>query len=111
MLLPKHRRDFLKTTALAGLGLTLSPSHIFRTQPKNTSAVRIGMIGLDTSHCEAFTKVINDPNAGPDYSGFKVTAAYPYGSRDIESSASRIPSITEDVKKYGVKISDRKSVV
>jgi predicted dehydrogenase len=103
MLLPKHRRDFLKTTALAGLGLSLSNS-LFSQSYNAKQTVRIGMIGLDTSHCEAFTKVINDTNSGPDYSGFKVTAAYPYGSRDIESSASRIPQYTEDIKKYGVKI-------
>lgn len=104
MLLPKHRRDFLKTTALAGLGLGLSNSIFSQTNAKNQKPVRVGIIGLDTSHCEAFTKVLNDPNAGPDYAGFKVTAAYPYGSRDIESSASRIPQYTEDIKKYGVKI-------
>lgn len=62
------------------------------------------MIGLDTSHCEAFTKVLNDPNSPPEYQGFTVTAAYPYGSKTIESSASRIPQITEDIKKYNVKI-------
>ena len=109
MLLPKHRRDFLKTTALAGLGLGLSPSLLagknFSNQ-KSTHTLRIGIIGLDTSHCEAFTKVINDPNSGPEFAGFRVTAAYPYGSREIESSASRIPKITEDIKKYNVKITD-----
>jgi hypothetical protein len=104
MLLPKHRRDFLKTTALAGLGLTLSNSLFSHSNQKNQQTVRVGIIGLDTSHCEAFTKVLNDPGSGPDYAGFKVTAAYPYGSRDIESSASRIPQYTEDIKKYGVKI-------
>jgi predicted dehydrogenase len=104
MLLPKHRRDFLKTTALAGLGLTLSNSLFSQNNQKNQQTIRVGIIGLDTSHCEAFTKVLNEPNPGPDYAGFKVTAAYPFGSRDIESSASRIPQYTEDIKKYGVKI-------
>jgi predicted dehydrogenase len=102
MLLPKHRRDFLKTTALTGLGLALHPSLFAGSLRKDI--VRIGMIGLDTSHCEAFTKVINGPTAGSEYAGFRVTAAYPYGSKDIESSASRIPKITEDIKKYNVKI-------
>src|SRR5688572_8239119 len=109
MLLPKHRRDFLKTTALAGLGLGLAPSLFASTtqnRQHNLETARIGIIGLDTSHCEAFTKVLNNPNAGAEYAGFKVTAAYPYGSREIESSASRIPKITEDIKKYGVRITD-----
>lgn len=109
MLLPKHRREFLKTTAIAGLGLGLAPSLFASTteiKPRNLETARIGIIGLDTSHCEAFTKVLNNPNAEPEYSGFRVTAAYPYGSRDIESSFSRIPKITEDIKKYGVKITN-----
>lgn len=104
MLLPKHRRDFLKTTALAGIGLTFSNSILSQTNGRTQQPVRVGIIGLDTSHCEAFTKVLNEPNPGTDYAGFKVTAAYPYGSRDIESSASRIPQYTEDIKKYGVNI-------
>src|SRR5215212_9482353 len=107
MLMPKHRRDFLKKTALASLGLSLSPSLLSQSKrsfQQSAETVRIGIIGLDTSHCEAFTKVINDPNPQPEYAGFRVTAAYPYGSRDIESSSSRIPQITEDIKKYGVKI-------
>ena len=104
MLSPKPRRDFLKTTALAGLGLGLSSQLFSQKNGNKQQTVRIGMIGLDTSHCEAFTKVINDPNAGADYADFKVTAAYPYGSKTIESSASRIPQYTEDIKKYGVKI-------
>lgn len=75
--------------------------------PQNPPAViRIGMIGLDTSHCGAFTKVLNDPDAAPDVAGCKVVCAYPFGSRDIESSASRIPRYTEDMKKLGVEITD-----
>ncbi len=63
---------------------------------------RIGIIGLDTSHSTAFTKMIN----GQDKSvrKFEVVAAYPYGSRVIESAYSRIPKYTEEVKGYGVKI-------
>jgi predicted dehydrogenase len=103
MLMPLHRRKFIKTTALAGLGLSLGSSALAKTA-RPLAEARVGIIGLDTSHCEAFTKVLNDPASGPDYAGFKVVAAYPFGSRDIESSASRIPKITEDIKKYNVQI-------
>lgn len=68
--------------------------------------IRVGMIGLDTSHCGAFTKLLNDPKAKADVAGFKVVCAYPYGSKDIESSASRIPKYTEDMKKLGVEITE-----
>ncbi len=68
--------------------------------------VRVGIIGLDTSHAAAFTDVLNDPKAAPDVAGFRVVAAYPRGSADIESSASRIPANTEQFRKRGVEIVD-----
>lgn len=67
-------------------------------------SARIGIIGLDTSHCEAFTKVLNNADSGAEYQGFRVTAAYPFGSKTIASSASRIPEYTEAMKKYDVAI-------
>lgn len=67
--------------------------------------IRLGIIGLDTSHSTAFVELINGKNPQPEFEGFKVVAAFPYGSRNIESSAKRIPEYTETVKKYGVKIS------
>lgn len=64
----------------------------------------MGIIGLDTSHSLAFTKAFNDPAAKPGLGGYRVVAAYPKGSNDIESSVSRIPGYTEDVRKLGVEI-------
>lgn len=69
------------------------------------SPVRIGIIGLDTSHSTAFTELINGGKEAWA-EGFKVVAAYPYGSQTIESSYKRIPEYTEKVKQYGVKIVD-----
>ena len=66
--------------------------------------LRAGIIGLDTSHVIAFTKVLNDPNAQPDVSHCRVVAAYPKGSSDIESSVSRIPRYTAEIQKLGVEI-------
>lgn len=65
--------------------------------------VKIGLIGLDTSHSTAFTELIND-SADPMAEGFRIVAAYPYGSRTIRSSAERIPGYTEAVRKHGVAI-------
>jgi predicted dehydrogenase len=67
-------------------------------------ALRVGIIGLDTSHSPAFTEILNAPDAAPDVSGFRVVAAYPHGSPDIESSVSRIPRYTEAVQAMGVEI-------
>jgi predicted dehydrogenase len=65
---------------------------------------RIGIIGLDTSHSTAFTKALNEQAKGGRNEGFRVVAAYPHGSPDIESSVKRIPAYTEEVRKYGVEI-------
>ena len=67
---------------------------------------RIGIIGLDTSHAPAFAKSFNIEGASQDYGGYRIVAAYPYGSRTIESSYKRIPGYIEDVKNFGVEIVD-----
>jgi len=61
---------------------------------------------LDTSHSVAFTKAMNAPQADTKLKGYKVVAAYPYGSKTIESSAKRIPGYVEEVKNFGVMITD-----
>jgi hypothetical protein len=76
------------------------------TSPQTAGVVRVGLIGLDTSHSPAFTKILNDPQAAADVAGFRVIVAYPYGSRTIESSYSRIPTFTEEVRQLGVEIVD-----
>lgn len=68
--------------------------------------LRIGVIGLDTSHSIAFTKTFNTDPPRPELAGMRVVAAYPYGSRDIESSVSRIPDYTKQVEDLGVKVVD-----
>jgi predicted dehydrogenase len=69
--------------------------------------LRIGIIGLDTSHVTAFTKLINDAGDPQHVAGGKVVAAFKGGSPDIESSISRVDGYTKElVDKYGVKIYD-----
>ena len=66
--------------------------------------IRVGIIGLDTSHATAFTRLLNDADNKDHLPGARVVVAYPHGSADIESSVSRIPKYTEEVQKYGVEI-------
>jgi predicted dehydrogenase len=68
--------------------------------------IKVGIIGLDTSHAIAFAKELNSPDAKEDVSHCRVVAAYPQGSPDIESSTKRVPEYTEEVKKLGVEIVD-----
>ena len=67
--------------------------------------IRIGLIGLDTSHVIAFTKIINDPKATGPLAKAKVTAAFRGGSWDVPSSSGRIDKFTELLTKdYGLKL-------
>jgi Oxidoreductase family, NAD-binding Rossmann fold len=68
--------------------------------------LRIGMVGLDTSHASAFTRLLNDSGGGHHVQGGRVTKAYPGGSPDFELSFNRIDRFTEEVRQYGVKIVD-----
>lgn len=63
---------------------------------------RIGMIGLDTSHVIAFTKIINDPR---NNYGCKVVVGYPGGSADMPASADRVEKFTNQLRdQFGVEI-------
>lgn len=75
--------------------------------PAAAADLRIGMIGLDTSHVPAFTEILNNPQNKKHVPGAKVVAAFKGGSPDIESSASRVDGFTKTlVEKYGVKLYD-----
>jgi predicted dehydrogenase len=68
--------------------------------------LRIGMVGLDTSHASAFTQLLNDSGGGHHVQGGKVVKAFPGGSPDFELSFKRIDRFTEEVRRYGVEIVD-----
>ncbi len=98
-----NRRNFIKKSAIAGVGLGLSGGvSAFYNMPEKGK--RIGMIGLDTGHSTAFTKSLNDPMAGDTFSGYKVVAAYPNGTDTIMEWKNRIPEFTVEVQKQGVEI-------
>ena len=69
--------------------------------------LRLGLIGLDTSHVIAFTSRFNEPDNPNHVPGGRVVAAFKGGSADIESSHTRVEGYTKTlVEKYGVKIYD-----
>ncbi|MCB1206259.1 MAG: Gfo/Idh/MocA family oxidoreductase [Verrucomicrobiae bacterium] len=63
------------------------------------------MIGMDTSHVPAFTKLFHDPAAAGDLSGFRVVAGLPDGS-DTPMSRDRIEAFTKETRELGVEIVD-----
>jgi hypothetical protein len=66
--------------------------------------MRVGMIGLDTSHAIAFTKLMNDPAATGALAKMDVVAAFPGGSPDLASSRDRVGDYTKQMKDMGVTI-------
>lgn len=75
-----------------------------QAQPKT---IRVGIIGLDTSHVVAFTRVLNNPNSRGELAGVRVVAAYPGGSPDLEASRSRVEGFTKTLRDtYKVEIVD-----
>lgn len=100
------RRNFIKKTTLAGLGVSIAFPAVLsaRSKPFTRSNKRIGIIGLDTSHSTNIMQQLNGahPFAGAD--GYTVAAAYPYGSRDIQSSYERIPGYIKEAESLGVAI-------
>lgn len=67
--------------------------------------IKLGIIGLDTSHVVAFTKVLNDATAKNHVPGGAVVAAYKAFSPDIPSSADRVEGFTKELsEKLSVKM-------
>ncbi|HZS07722.1 MAG TPA: Gfo/Idh/MocA family oxidoreductase [Blastocatellia bacterium] len=74
-------------------------------QTSSEKLIRLGMIGLDTSHVTAFTQTLNDPSRPDHVPGARVVAAFKGGSSDVEASATRIDRFTAELKdKWGVEI-------
>lgn len=97
------RRTFLKKSAIVGLGAGLDLSSALSF---DNTEIRIGIIGLDTSHSIAFTKLFNANQPLEGFAGFKVVSAFPFGSKTISSSLERIPKYTKEIQEWGVSIAD-----
>jgi len=63
--------------------------------------IRVGLVGCDTSHAPAFTRILN---AHPEWR-VRVVAAFPEGSKDMpKASLGRIPRFVATLEKGKVKI-------
>jgi len=81
---------------LAAIALLLSLSCF--SQADSNEPIKVGIIGLDTSHVIAFTKSFNDPTDPDHVVGLRVVAAYKGGSPDVESSCSRVDKFTAELR-------------
>ena len=69
--------------------------------------LKLGMIGLDTSHCPAFAKLLQDKEDPYHVPGGRVVAAFPGGSQDLRVSYERVERFTNQMRdEFGVEIKD-----
>ncbi len=81
--------------------------HLSSVSSVSGADLRVGLVGLDTSHVTAFTRLLNDPKAQNHIPGARVVVAFKGGSPDIESSITRVEGYTKELQQsYGVKILD-----
>lgn len=88
----------LTVPAVAFLSLAIA-RHTIAEAP-----LRAGIVGCDTSHVIAFTKLINDPAAKGPLTQVEVTCAYPGGSPDLPASRDRVDGYVEQLRDAGVTI-------
>jgi len=87
------------------LGLILLIPPVGLSEEAKEGTLRVGIIGLDTSHVIAFTKIFNDPSDREHVPGFRVVAAYKGGSPDVVDSATRLERFTAELRdKWNVEI-------
>ncbi|MCY0880226.1 MAG: Gfo/Idh/MocA family oxidoreductase [Firmicutes bacterium] len=71
------------------------------------TVVRVGIVGLDTSHVVQFTQLLNDSAHPFHVAGARVTVAYPGGSPDFPLSYQRLPEFQRTLASdYGVTLVD-----
>ncbi|BFH59893.1 Gfo/Idh/MocA family protein [Paenibacillus azoreducens] len=71
----------------------------------STEILKIGMIGLDTSHAPLFAEMLNDTAHPHHIPGGQVTAAFPGGSPDFPLSINRVAGYTAQIRDgYGVRM-------
>lgn len=68
--------------------------------------IRVGIIGLDTSHVISFTRLFNAEDNEPPLKGVRIVAAFPGGSPDLPASRDRVEGFTQQVSEMGVEIVD-----
>jgi len=90
------KKSIISTAAIV-IGLAIISTLPAAAAPGD-SDLKVGLIGLDTSHCIAYTKMLNNPEDPNHVSGAKIVAAFPGGSPDIPSSIDRLPGFRKELE-------------
>ncbi|HSB15083.1 MAG TPA: Gfo/Idh/MocA family oxidoreductase [Bryobacteraceae bacterium] len=70
---------------------------VLAAMPAMAADLRLGIVGTDTSHVIAFTKVLNDPSTPGHVPGARVVAAYK-GGTDLPQSATRVDKFAAELQ-------------
>lgn len=71
------------------------------------SGLKLGLLGLDTSHVIVFTQLLNGADHPWHVPGARVIAGYPGGSSDMRASYTRVDGYRDDLRdNYGVAIAE-----
>lgn len=69
--------------------------------------LRLGLVGIDSSHVIGFATAFNDPSSPDHVPGARIVAAFRGGSPDLPQSRDRIEGFTTQLReKYGIEIVD-----
>jgi len=104
--MPNQTPTHSMTIAMRLLGILIAISALSTNSlaTENSDPIRVGIIGLDTSHAIRFTEIMNETQGEEPVARCEVVAAYPQGSTTIKSSYKRIPDYKKQVRQMGVTI-------
>lgn len=70
------------------------------------SELKVGMVGLDTSHVTAFADLLNDPANQFHVDGARIVKAFPGGSQKFSLSRNRVEKFTQELRDRKIEIVD-----
>lgn len=74
--------------------------------------MKLGLIGLDTSHVEHLAAIFNDPAHAGHIPGRRIVAAFPGGSPDFPLSIERMPKYRDRLRgEFGIEMLDSPAAV
>lgn len=64
----------------------------------NAQPLKLGLIGLDTSHVVKFADILNNDESAYHIPGARIVAGFPGGSADLKASSGRVDGFTKQLK-------------
>lgn len=101
-----HDNDFptMRHVLLTVTLLIFGAAPLLAQDGASATEIRVGIIGLDTSHSPSYARLINETDSS-SLAGIQVVAAYPKGNPNLEPG-ERIPRFTKEMREMGIEIVD-----